>query len=146
MQDAIKITGVFECKVFENGKLIQEYKDDNLVVDLGKTEVANLLRSGSSAMFPLNKIGFGTDATAPAVGDTGLTATVLIKPITGSSSPTPTSVKYDWFLGNAEHNGNTIREFGLMGTNDAMFARKTGLVVVKNITITLTGSWTITIT
>lgn len=146
LNDTIKITGVFECKVFENGKLIQEYRDENLVVNQGKSKICDiLLGSGGSGILPLSRIGFGSNATAPAVGDIALTAPVFNKNIVSSSKPTATSMQFDWFLGNADHNGNTINEFGLLGADDSLFARKTGLTVVKNVTITLTGIWTITI-
>ena len=141
MQDFIKITGVFHCKVFQNGVLIQEYTDKNLVVNAGKKKIADSLISGT--IQKLTKIGLGTSNATPDVANTLLTDE-FIKDATTIVSIT-NGVELNWDVLTSEANGFTYREFGLMFEDKVLLARKVGLTIAKNNTISITGKWTITI-
>lgn len=145
MDEQIKITGEFHAKIFENGKLVKEYTDKNLVVTAGKVLLAAILEGSTGAALPLGRIGFGTDGTAPALTDTTLTGS-FIKGNTGNSHPEAGAVRFDWELLTSENNGVTIREFGLMWDNDALFARKVGLTITKTNVVSAVGYWTIKFT
>lgn len=140
--DSIKVTGTFHCKVFENGTLIQEYTDKNMVVQLGLNYLAQML-AGETGVIPLTKIGVGTRTTAPDMGDTHLTPMLFIRPLTVISYLGSGTVQLEWQIDPGEANSITIAEFGLLFNDHRLFARKTGLTVAKNNTISLAGTWTI---
>ncbi len=142
MRQTIKISGVFHCKIYKNGKLIKEYTDKNLVVNGGKDKLARSLNTG--IIGTANTISLGTNSTAPLVTDTAITAP-FSKSIFLASYIT-NGVELDWEILTSEGNGATYREFGLLLSDGTLFARKVGLTIAKNSTISITGKWTITIT
>lgn len=143
MHDAIKITGEFHLKVFENGILINEFIDKNLVVKTGKDKIADMLVNGPAG-FLVKKISFGSNGTAPANTDTSPLANNFDK-LLDSSSVLGSVCTFNFSLLTSENNGATIEEFGLLLDAGALFARKTGITVIKNNTISMTGVWTVTI-
>ncbi len=144
MRDSIKPRGFFELQVFDlAGNLLDHYREENLVVALGKSDVAKLL-AGDAAGKKISKIAVGTSATAPASSDTGLTAS-FIKAITGYTLPEANSVQFSWSIEDDEANGMTIREFGLLTDDDTLFARKTRSDIVKTSAVRLVGTWKIVI-
>lgn len=139
----LKITGVFKCKVFEHGKLIKEYTGNNLVVTKAFEKLAQFL--ATNVCPPISKIQFGSGTGTPLLGNTALTAPVFTNSIISAVNPTVGTVEYTWALGLTEANGITITEFGLLFDDMDLFARKTGLTVAKTSSISLTGTWEITI-
>jgi hypothetical protein len=100
--------------------------------------------AGDTVTSTLTKVGFGTSNTAPSLSDTSLTS-VFSKPANSVDNHTGT-ITVDWQLDPGECNGRTIQEFGLMLSDDSLFARKIGLVIAKDIDTSATGTWTIQIT
>jgi hypothetical protein len=139
----MKVSGEFSCRVFEHNTLIQEFKGRNQIVEVGKSRMASALIQ--AVPLQIDHIGFGEGTTDPDPSDEHLSGNVYTKPLVIREYISPATVKFSWVLGNSEANGLTISEFGLFNTAWQMFARKTGLTVAKNNTITLTGDWTITI-
>ncbi len=138
----MRIKGEIHLKVFENGKLVQEYKVKNLVVDGGKDGVARLIGNDDPAKY-INQIGVGTGSSAPVAGDATLTS-LFKKAVDSVSFPATNKVTFNWTISLAEANGLTIAEFGLFMSDDTMFARRLALTpIVKNNTISLSGAWTI---
>ena len=63
-----------------SGKKIGEFVSDNLVVNAGKAQVANLIAGGNTTSF--NFIGVGSSSATPAVTDTDLVAPVTVNQCT----------------------------------------------------------------
>ena len=138
------LKGIFELQVIDanTGNLIEQYVDKNLVVNGGRTAVMRLLGAGD-ANKQLTKLAVGTNGTAPAGADTAITG-AFVKALGTVSYPTISSVKFDWTLGASEANGINIVEFGILCTDNTLFARKVRALIAKNSDIILNGSWTIT--
>lgn len=146
MTNKIKARGVFTLKVYDgDGNLLEDFREENKVV-IGGLQALTLLLSGDSSGDNLvADIGFGSNGTSPAPGDTALTD-VFTKPINATSVPGLTSVGYDFSLETTENNGAEIREFGLFTAGGALFARKVRSGVInKTSDIRLEGTWYITL-
>lgn len=140
--DTIGVKGTFALRVYRRGKLLEEYEDHNLVVDVARVALARLA-SGDAAASAITKIGFGTSTVAPAAADTALTAP-LLKAVSGHTFPATGQVQFTWTLGTAEGNGMSIGEFGLICADGSLFARKNrSAALAKDSDISLSGTWTI---
>jgi hypothetical protein len=142
IKDGIKPNGVFTLKVVNKaGEILEEYTDNNLVVDLGKTNVAKLL-GGDVDGAKIAKIAVGTGSLAPDVADSALTD-MFSKAIDGVTYPDTNSALFSWTLGTDDANGLTLTEFGLLNDNDVLCARKVRSGIDKTNAISLIGSWKI---
>lgn len=142
--DVIAVRGEFTLIVRDAiGRIIEEYTDKNLIVNLAKTSLAALL-GGNGANKNVSKIAFGTNGVAPDVADTVITGAV-VKAIAGGSITYPefNSVLFAYTLGLAEGNGLAIAEFGLLSNDNTLFARKTRSVINKTSDISFSGTWKI---
>lgn len=157
----IQLTGAVQLIVLRNNIITDRYESNNLILTVGKDALAKLL--GGNRSQTITKIGFGTNGTPAVAGDTALTGTfskVLsakrYKDYTGTwygNAITVTSgqLRCEWFLDNTEANGMSIREFGLLFSDDVLFARYlrpaggSPDVILKESDMTLAGSWTINI-
>jgi hypothetical protein len=159
------LKGVFGCRVYKNvngeKRLIEEYVDDNLIVNMARDQMARLI-AGEFDDRNITTIGFGTDDTKPAVGDTKLTDAFMkalngyelpetMKNSDGDTVPMRGQVQFNWSLETGEANGKAIREFGLFCKDGTLFARRRREKVggepadpiYKEADITLEGTWTI---
>lgn len=139
----VPLKGRFELQIIDakTGRVIENYVDKNLVVNGGRTAVMVLLGSSASAK-QLTKLSVGTNGTAPVGTDTTITG-AFTKNVGATSYPTANSVRFDWQLGAGDANGINIAEFGLLCTDNTLFARKVRAVIAKNSDIILNGNWTI---
>jgi hypothetical protein len=136
-------SGLFLLNVYKNGELIEVFEEKNLIVDLSKQIHAKLL-GGSVTGQSVTQIGFGTNGTAPAAGNTALTG-AFTKAIDTVTYPATNQVQFNFSLGSAENNGMAILEFGLITAGGTLYARKTrSSALNKASDIALSGSWTIT--
>jgi len=71
-KDKIKLHGEITFRVYRNGKLRLERKVKNLIVDVGKAQVAGLINGVVTT--PFTYIAIGTGTTAPTASDTALEA------------------------------------------------------------------------
>lgn len=142
-RDNIIAKGHFHLKVFENGKLVQTIDDRNLVVTLGHQNMARII-GGHASGKKIEKISVGTSGTTPALGDTTITG-AFTKAIDSATYPDTQSVLFSFDIDNDEANDMTIREFGLLNTDDVLCARKvrTG-EIIKTSAIRLVGTWKLT--
>lgn len=124
-----------------NGDLLETIKQDNLIVNLGKKALANLLGSADPNK-AVTLIGFGTSGNTVAGSDVDLTGQ-YVKPLNGVSY-NGSSVIFDYSLELNENNGATIREFGLFTDDGGLFSRITRNSISKTSDIRLSGTWTIT--
>jgi hypothetical protein len=144
MNDTLKATGAVDIQVFENDKLVDRICENNLVVTLGKTNIAKLL-GGDTAGKPITQISVGDSSTVASVGDTAITD-AFTKAITGVSYPDAQSVMISFEIENSEANGLNISEFGLLNPDNVLCARKVrDSQILKSSAIRLVGTWTITI-
>jgi len=144
MKDTIgNLKGLFYLEVIcaKTGVILEKYQDNNLVVNGGRTAVVSLLGAGGTTK-QLTKLSVGTNGTAPVGADNSITG-AFTKSLGTVSYPTISSVKFEFQLGTTEANGIGIREFGIVCSDDTLFARKTRELINKNSDIILNGSWTI---
>lgn len=137
----IGIKGIFEMKIYKAGKLIEEYKDTNMIMNVAKEALAKLIGGDGSGKV-ITKIGFGTNGSGPTPNDTELT-NAYIKNLSGHSYPQANHISFAWTLLTTEANGKQIREIGLICSDNTLFARKTRGVIEKSDDISFEGSWTI---
>lgn len=135
-------TGVFVLEVLQRGKLIERIVEHNLIVDTARQVHARLL-GGAVAGLSVTQFGVGTNASAPAPGNTGLTGAYL-KPVDAVSYPAPNQVSFTFSLGALEANGKAIQEFGLLTASGTLYARKVRAAALnKDTDLSFQGSWTI---
>lgn len=143
-KDTITASGSVDIRIFENGILIDRIMDSNLVVTLGKTNIAKLL-GGAAAGKAITKIAVGESGENVHVSNTALT-NQFSKSVDSVSYPDTLSVMFHFDIDNAEGNGRTIREFGLLNADNVLCARKTrDSEIIKTSAIRLVGTWKITI-
>ena len=134
--------GFVSLRVFRRGRLIDEWCERNLVVN-GARQVHALLIGGTFANNNIAQIGFGTGLSAPAAGNTNLTAPFL-KALDSVTFPAPGQATFSFSLATAEANGMQIGEFGLFTAAGVLYARKTrAAALAKDSDISLSGSWSI---
>ncbi|SHN42220.1 hypothetical protein [Chitinophaga sp. CF418] len=140
----IKATGAVRVLIYENDRLIDTIQENNLVVNLGKTNIAKLL-GGDTEGHAITQIGVGTNGADAALGDSTL-ANMFKKAVGGATYPDAQSVQFNFDILNSEGNGITIRELGLLNAANVLCARKVRAgEIVKTSAIRLVGSWTITV-
>jgi hypothetical protein len=139
--DMEKVKGMFELRVFRDGQVIEEYSDENMIVNAAKDALARLI-GGDGTGKTITGIGFGTNGSGPTPADTALTG-AFIKTLSGRSYPQTGQVRFTWSLATTEANGMSVREFGLICSDNTIFARKTRGAIEKANDISLEGSWTI---
>lgn len=139
------IQGNLEVTVIDvaTGKVVDHFSEHNLVVTLGKVNMAKLL-GGDAAGKPITKVGVGTSGIIPTLSDTGLT-NAFIKDIGSVSYNSSGMVTFSFEISDSEANGLTIQEFGLYDDDNNLFARKTRASIVKTSANMLLGIWKINI-
>lgn len=141
----INAKGRFYMEVIDvkTGKVIENYEGKNLVVDLGKLNVCQLL-GGDTDGKKLSKISVGTNSTPPAAGDTTITG-AFTKAIESVAYVGNNIVQFNYSIDGTEANGITIQEAGLLNDAGVLFARKQREPIVKTSAIALRGVWEIQI-
>lgn len=139
-------TGRLIYDVYRKGKLIEHVDDNNLIVIGSQNTHANLL-GGNTANHSVTQIGYGTNLTAPAFGNTTLT-TPYVKGIDSVAYPASNQVQFNFSLGmnggDAGAYGLAIGEFGLLTPLNVLYARKTRSAALNfNSDISFQGSWII---
>lgn len=138
--DRVNVKGEVALKVYKDGVLVEDSVEHNLVVTLGRKNIARLIGGGTA--YAVTDFKAGTNATAPAAGDTSITSP-FSKAITTVSYPVDGTVQFDFSIELSEANGKAITEFGLYDSNGVLFARKTRAVINKDNTIRIAGTWKI---
>ena len=140
--EQLTMKGTLSLRVYDSqDNLIDEYEETNLIVNTGKQALSTLLASATAGK-RVTKIGFGTDGTAPAIGNTSLTSP-FVKDLDGFTYPDSTAVVFSWSLATSEANGKAIQEFGLICFDNSLFARRTRSVINKTSDLRLEGTWKI---
>jgi hypothetical protein len=91
----------------------------------------------------ITHVAIGTDGTPPQGDNTGITEP-LVKEITGFTYPAIGQVQFGWELSEAEGNGMSICEFGLLTDDGNLFARRTrNAPINRDSDIRIEGFWKI---
>lgn len=140
----IRVKGKFQLLIYDaNDKLIEQYVDNNLVVNTGRQALAQKIGQAVATDKHVTKISFGENGADPLVTDTA-----LINPFTQAldnvNFPTVDSVNFYFSLALEDNNGAEISEFGLLCEDNTLFARKARATIEKTDEIRLEGIWTIT--
>jgi hypothetical protein len=144
MMDVIKTTGEVSIKVFRDSLLIESIEEKNLVVTLGKTNIAKLL-GGDAQGKAIDKISIGTSGITATADDNTITG-AFTKAISSITYPDAQSVMFHFDIDNVEGNGIIIREFGLLNSNNILCARKVrDTEIIKTNAVRLVGTWKITV-
>jgi hypothetical protein len=114
--------GLFTLRMYRRGRLLETYRDNNLIVD-GAREIAAQLISGLGAGRTITSIAFGTNGSLPLSEDTAITEPYT-KAIESVSYPALGQVEFHWDLLTTEANGKDIFEFGLVCGDGTLYARK----------------------
>lgn len=139
--DKAQLSGSFEIRVFQDGREIEHYRADNMIMSSARDALARLI-GGDGAGKVVTKIGVGTNGNGPSPEDTKLTGG-YVKNVSGKSYPATGQVAFAFSIGLGEANGKAIREFGLICSDGTLFARKTRGVIEKADDIEIVGTWTI---
>jgi hypothetical protein len=148
--DGIKVTGKLKVEHIRDGVVISVMERDNIVTTVGKNALATLLNSASAGTSVVTHMGFGTSATAVAVGDTVLGVELsgggYARQAVTRSNPSGNVVQYVATLTNISTNP-TIQEAGLFSavTAGTLFAHQlTGAVNLATTADSLQVTWQIT--
>ena len=135
------VRGIFELTVKKCGKVIERYRDDNLIVNGARNQAARLF-AGDGVNRAIAKIAFGTSGAAPAVTDTVITD-AYTKAVSGFEYPDIGQVQTNWVLNTNENNGMAIMEFGLLSEDGTLLCRKVRENPIhKGDDISIEGHWT----
>jgi hypothetical protein len=140
-EDAAPLRGSLELRIRRQGREVERYRDDNMIMASARNALARLI-GGDGEGKVVTTIGVGVNGDGPSPDDTGLESSYT-KPLAGHSYPATGSVAFDFSIGPAEANGKSIREFGLICNDGTLFARKTRGVIEKADDIEIVGTWTI---
>ena len=146
LYDGVRLSGSVELRLIRGGRVVKVVRVSNLVVDVGKAEVAKLIGGLSTASFGYMAVGTGT--TPPAGSDTGLEAEVMRVASTNSSDTVNTPNDTIVFTGTFSFSQSyAITEAGIFNasTGGVMLSRVTfsALNVVAGDQLVLT--WKITV-
>jgi hypothetical protein len=107
-------------RLYVRGGLVWQRR--NLFVNSGLPALANLI-AGITAGQSVTAMGFGSGASVPGAGDTGLSAAPAYYNAIGSYTfPSPGSVQFNYSLQTTDYgaNGMTIQELGLFANSGAV--------------------------
>jgi len=142
LKDSISMKGVFSLKVYKNGEMVDEYIENNLIVNIARDQMARLV-AGDVAGRSIDRIAFGTNGAAESPTDNQITS-MFDKEINGHTYMASGQVRFDWRLETTENNGMAIMEFGLLTADGTLFARRTrSNPIHKDSDISIEGEWTI---
>jgi hypothetical protein len=139
--------GRLKYDVFRRGELIEQFDERNLIV-IGSQPTHAALLGGNVANNSVTQIGFGTNATAAAFGNTSLSGPPYLKNVDGASYPASNEVQFAFSLGlaggDASAYGLAISEFGLLTTAGVLYARRVRSAPLNFASdISIQGTWTI---
>ena len=136
------VTGEIHCKIYKQGKVVDEINDHNLVVDIGRKRLAELAAGKVSSYTDsyITHIGLGSGNTTESVEDTELTDQQLF-PLT-NVEVNGRDVKCNFFIANNEAVGLSIHELGLFCNDGTMFSHRVREGVIEKFEdIELRGYW-----
>ena len=137
----IQPKGRLALNIYKDGVLAESWEDRNLIVLGGRNAVASLIGAATSGK-AVDRYAVGTNGSDTVLSDTVITDE-FAKAVAGVTYPSG-GVQFSFTLELAENNGVTIREFGLLCVDDTLFARIVRAPIIKDNTIRIEGTWTLT--
>ena len=136
--------GIFALVVRDiNGRLIESYTDNNLIVDGARDAMARLVSQGGSiGDRVITKHGVGTGTSPATPSDKNLTNPHYVD-VLSFSYPSSGAVTFTFKLGADDANGMAITEYGLTCTDGSLFARKIRSVITKQSDLIFEIAWTL---
>ncbi len=137
---------VIEVREGDDGPVIDRREGHNLVVNDGLNIIRDLL--GGDLNEDPTDIAVGTDNTPVVASDATLGLEVFRNQITRRLDGAQ-EITFQLFISTTQANGNTFVESGLIRLKngvDRMFARIVFAPIVKTISVSVTITWTITLT
>ena len=136
------LRGRLSYTVFKNGVPVEQFVDNNLIVNGARLQMARLI-AGDINGRSVTHIAVGTNGDTPTVNDTEITD-LFIKPVDGFEFPASGQVQINWKLLVSEANGKAIQEFGLYTEDGTLFARRIRVNPIhKENDISIEGQWII---
>ena len=133
--------GIFALVVRDiNGRLIESYTDNNLIVDGARDAMARLVSSIGDRV--ITKLGVGTGTSPATPSDKNLTNPHYVD-VLSFSYPSSGAVTFTFKLGADDANGMAITEYGLTCTDGSLFARKIRSVITKQSDLIFEIAWTL---
>ncbi|MCC5911310.1 MAG: hypothetical protein JJT76_12815 [Clostridiaceae bacterium] len=142
IKESIGIKGRLSLKIKKRGQVIEEWEDDNVVVDIPRAEIAKRLAGVDIQVLPITQIAIGTNATAEDQSNESIT-NAFIKPVVSVTNPLPTITEVQFLIETEEAVGMEICEFGLIRSDGSLFARRTRGVIEKDNELEIEGVWTV---
>ena len=142
-----KVRGDIHLEIYRKGKLVEAINDHNLVVDLGRRRLAELITGQSDSI--ITQVGFGSGSNEESGSDSELQDQLLfpLRPIEvgGVTSKVEGLDAIFYFtLEEYEAVGLSIRELGLFCNDDCMFSHRVRRgEIFKDSDIAIKGSWTL---
>lgn len=138
--------GRFEMDLVSDGKVVETFVKDNLVVDKAKFNMSRLIGNDAISSRVISKISFGIGATPPAASDTGLQNEIIEIAVSTAEFPSNTSVLFTATLAADQGNaggtaGIMYYEAGLKCVNGDLFSRVTFSGRPKNEKIAFIVRW-----
>ena len=135
------VRGIVAWRVFRHGAVIEDVRDDNLVVAGARAVNASLV--GGAPGFAITRFGIGTSLLAAVPGNTLLTG-AYTNALSAVTYPTAGQVQFTFGLGPTEANGMAIGEIGLLTAGGILYARKVRAgALTKTSAVSLAGTWTL---
>ena len=141
LNEDITLAGTLEITVRRGDEVIEQWRDENLIVNGARDMLAQLIAGDGNGQ-AVTQIGFGVGESPASPDDTALTG-AYVRNLTGHDYPAAGQVRFQFSLATSEANGLVIREFGLIAADGALFSRKVRGGIEKNDDISLDGTWTI---
>lgn len=117
--DHMKWQGRVTVSTYRGGRLWRVQEMDNLIVNTGRTRLAQLAIGLGT---PISKVAVGTDDTPVAATDTALGNEVYRDSVTATANPATGQFQVRLFIGSEQANGNDLNEAALHAS-DVMVAR-----------------------
>ena len=144
LNEVLKVTGKLDIvRTDSNNNIVEKIHIPNLVVNTGKSYIANRMTSNSLTI--MSHMALGTDDTTTDVAQTALISEISRVALTSQTNLNNT-VTYVASYGPGIATG-ALKEAGIFNsdTNGIMLCRTVFNVINKNINDTITVSWAITI-
>lgn len=143
VERSVSPEGRIYVEVRRRGELVDVMHEKNLIVSGASAVFASLLGGTSQSVNAVTQIGFGTNGTAPASGNSSLTG-AYTKAIDSVTYPVAGTVQFNFSLGTGEDNGMAILEFGLFTAAGTLVSRRVrSSALNKGTDVSLTGNWQI---
>lgn len=142
-RDDVSPTGELYVKVLRQGRLVDEWRANNLVVDRGRYLLTQLL-GGNVLNNSVSLIGFGSNLQTAAAGNLVLSGDAYVKPVDAVTYPLPNQVQFGISLSASEGVGLNLSEYGLLTAGGDLFARLTrSAPLAKDASMSIQAFWTI---